>query len=141
MVGDWFFDADFCEPHKGKKGHFRRFSLTLKTVIFVLVQTQKAIFGNNRDVPCVYWISKFKRHFILCSQLTVKAIFVRLRKLQCFEAWESCAPVLAGMGVNGLKFSHITVIDNILIYIIYKGRNSYTAQEEGSVKASPPPTF
>ena len=86
MAEFWFFDDVFFNKQEGEKGHFRRFSLTLKTVIFVLVQTQKAIFGKNRYVSCVYWISQFKGHSISCSQLTIEAIFVRLRKLQCFEA-------------------------------------------------------
>ena len=47
MVEVWFFGDDFLKKHESKKGHFCRFSLTLKTVSFVLVQPQKAIFGKN----------------------------------------------------------------------------------------------
>ena len=56
MVEVWFFGNDFLNKYEGKKGHFCRFSLTLKMVSFVLVQTQKTIFGKNRYVSCIYWI-------------------------------------------------------------------------------------
>ena len=111
MVEFWFFDDDFLKKHEGKKGHFCCFSLTLKTASFVLVQTQKAIFGKNRYVSCIYWISKFKGHSISCSQLTVKAIFVRLRKLQCFEAWEFFT---AGFGRHGCQW----VKQNIIFFLM-----------------------
>ena len=98
VVEVWFFDDDFFKNHNGKKGHFCRFRLMLKWSFFVVVQTQKVIFGKKRYVSCVYWISKFKGHPISCSQLTAKAMFAQLRKLQSFEAWESCA---AGFSQHG----------------------------------------
>ena len=64
--------------------------MTLKTVIFVLVQIQTLIFCKNRWYFCVYWVSKFE---VLSSELwklIVKAMFARLRKLQFFKAVESC---------------------------------------------------
>ena len=52
---------------------------------------------------CVYWISQFEGLSTQCSQATVKAMFTRLRKLQCLK---QCIIVvllvLAGMAVNGL---------------------------------------
>ena len=73
-----------------QKRDFCCFSMTLKTVIFVLVQIQTLIFCKNRGYFCVYWVSKFE---VLSSELwklIVKAMFARLRKLQFFKAVESC---------------------------------------------------
>ena len=64
--------------------------MTLKTVIFVLVQIQTLIFCKNRGYFCVYWVSKFEVLSSELSKLIVKAMFARLRKLQFFKAVESC---------------------------------------------------
>ena len=73
-----------------QKRDFCCFSMTLKMVIFVLVQIQTLIFCKNHGYFCVYWVSKFE---VLSSELwklIVKAMFARLRKLQFFKAVESC---------------------------------------------------
>ena len=69
-------------PEGKKKRVLCRFFMMLKTVIFVLVQIEKVIVCKKADFFCVYWISQFEGP-TQCSQLTVKAIFKRLRKLQC----------------------------------------------------------
>ena len=101
MVEVWFFDDNFLKNHNGKKGYFCCFCLMLKWSFFVVVQAQKVIFGKKCYVSYVYWISKFKGHPISCSQLTAKAIFAQLRKLQSFEAWESC---VAGVSQHGSRW-------------------------------------
>ena len=101
MVKVWFFDDNFFKNHNGKKGYFCCFCLMLKWSFFVVVQAQKVIFGKKCYVSCVYWISKFKGHPISCSQLTANAIFAQLRKLQSFEAWESC---VAGFSRHGSRW-------------------------------------
>ena len=73
-----------------QKTWFCCFSMTLKPDIFVPVLIQKVIFCKKRWLFCSYWISQFEGLFTQFSQLIVKAMFVRLRKLQCFKAVESC---------------------------------------------------
>ena len=73
-----------------QKRDFCCFSMTLKTVIFVLVQIQTLIFCKNRGYFCVYWVSKFEVFSSKLWKLIVKAMFARLRKLQFFKAVESC---------------------------------------------------
>ena len=70
----------------GNKCDFCRFSMTLKMVTFVPVQIQMVIFQKALTFFCIYWISQFEGLSTQCSQLTVKAIFTRLRNLQCFKA-------------------------------------------------------
>ena len=59
--------------------------MTLKMVIFVLSQIHKMIicFAKSADFFVFLGFPDFKDIY---SQLTVKAIFARLRKLQCFKA-------------------------------------------------------
>ena len=70
---------------EGKKRDFFRFSMMLEMVFFVFVQILKKI-TKKLIYFLVYWISQFGAHSTQCSQLTVKAMFARLRKLQCFKA-------------------------------------------------------
>lgn len=79
-----FCNDDFCNKAEGKKGDFCRFSMTLRTVISVVVQIQKVTFCKKRWLFCIYRISQFDGHSTQCSQLTIMAVFARLRKLQCF---------------------------------------------------------
>ena len=51
---------DFCKKPEGKKHDFCHFSMTLKTVIFVLVQIQKVICCKKRWLFYIYWISQFE---------------------------------------------------------------------------------
>ena len=48
-VNFWFCNDDLCRKPEGKKHDFCRFSMTLKMVIFVLVQIQKVIFCKKAD--------------------------------------------------------------------------------------------
>ena len=43
-VDFWFCNDNFCKKPEGKKRDFCRFSMTSKTVTFVLVQIRKGIF-------------------------------------------------------------------------------------------------
>ena len=84
-VGVWFCNDDFCKRKpEGKKRDFFRFSMMLEMVFFVLVQIKKKI-TKKLIFFRVYWVSQFGAHSTQCSQLTVKAMFARLRKLQCFN--------------------------------------------------------
>ena len=86
MCGVWFCNDDFCKRKpEGKKRDFFRFSMMLEMVFFVVVQILKKI-TKKLIYFRVYWISQFGAHSTQCSQLTVKAMFARLRKLQCFKA-------------------------------------------------------
>ena len=68
---------------EGKKRDFCRFTITLKTVIFVYVQIQKVVFCKKALTFCIFWMSgQFEGHSTPCSQLTVKTMLARLRKLQ-----------------------------------------------------------
>ena len=91
-------NVDFwvCKDDFNKKKNWRQkrdfccFSMTSKSVIFVLVQIQTLIFCKNRWYFCVYWVSKFEGLSSEWWQLIVKAMFARLRKLQFFKAVEPC---------------------------------------------------
>ena len=84
-----------------QKTWFCCFSMTLKPVIFVPVLIQKVIFCKKRWLFCSYWISQFEGLSMQFSQLIVKAMFVWLRKLQCFKAVESCT---ASFGRHGRQW-------------------------------------
>ena len=47
-VAFWFCNDDFCQKPEGNKRDFSRFSVTLKTIIFVLFQIQKVTFCKRR---------------------------------------------------------------------------------------------
>jgi len=47
MVEVWFCDDDFFQKHKGKKGHFHRFSLSSKIVIFFLSKLQSSYLAKR----------------------------------------------------------------------------------------------
>ena len=96
----WVCKDDFNKKNWRQKRDFCCFSMTLKTVIFVLVQIQTLIFCKNRWYFCVYWVSKFEGLSSEWWQLIVKAMFARLRKLQFFKAVEPCT---GGSGVKGLN--------------------------------------
>ena len=57
---------------------------------------------------CVYWIFQFEELSTQCSQVTVKSMVTRLRKLQCLKQCVLARLVLAGVAVNGsLKYPNI----------------------------------
>ena len=85
-VDFWVCKDDFNKKNWRQKRDFCCFSMTLKTVIFVLVQIQTLIFCKNRWYFCVY----SSHHSSEWWQLIVKVMFARLRKLQFFKAVESC---------------------------------------------------
>ena len=59
-VDFWVCKDDFNKKKPEGKNVICCFSMTLKTVIFVLVQIQTLIFRKNRLYFCVYWVSKFE---------------------------------------------------------------------------------
>ena len=86
-----FWDCnDDLKKNWRQKRDFCCFSMTLKMVIFVLVQIQTLIFCKNRWYFCVYWVSKVEGLSNEWWKLIVKPMFARLRKLQFFKAVKSC---------------------------------------------------
>ena len=83
-VDFWVCNEDFNKKIWRQNHDFCCFSMRLKTVIFVVVKIQTLIFCKNRKPFCVYWVSQLEELSSPCSQLIVKAMFVRLRKLQFF---------------------------------------------------------
>ena len=59
----------------------------------------------QKALTFIYRISQFDGHSTQCSQLTIKAVFARLRKLQCFSSVESCTTV---NGLSSLCFRIVT---------------------------------
>ena len=71
------------------------------------------LFKASADFFCVYWISQLEGLSTQCSQLTVKAMFTRLRKLQCFRTMYSCT---AGFGWHGRQWvNKISAPQNIFL--------------------------
>ena len=100
----WFCNNDSTVKNlKAKKVFF--FSMTSKTIIFVLVQVQKVIFCKKR---CLFFC-------LFIGYLNLKDCLLNAHKWQFRQwsrYWESCnvfkqcslvPPVLAGTAVNGLK--------------------------------------
>ena len=77
-------DFWFCDDYICKKPEGRMTSKTVKTVLF-LSKFKRQYFAKSADLFCVYWITQFEGRSTQCSQLTFKAMFTRLRKLQCFN--------------------------------------------------------
>ena len=59
-VNFWFCNDDLCRKPEGIKHDFCRFSMTLKMVIFVLVQIQKVIFYKKADFLAFIGYRSFK---------------------------------------------------------------------------------
>ena len=104
-VDFWFCNDNFCKKPEGKKRDFCRFSMTSKTVTFVLVLIRKGLFH------------KALTFFAFIRYLNLKDIPLNVHNWQLRQYssdWESCnvlkqcglvRPVLAGAAVNGLSMS------------------------------------
>ena len=103
----WVCNDDFNKKKNWRqKCDFCCFSMTLKMVIFVLVQIQTLIFCKNRWYFCVYWVSKSEELSSEWWKLIVKAMFVQLRNLQYLKQRSLVRAVTGGSGVKGIMIYH-----------------------------------
>ena len=104
-VDFWFYNDNFCKKPEDKKRDFCRFSMTSKTLTFVLVQIRKGIF------------QKALTFFAFIGYPYLKDILLNAHNWQLRQYssdWESCnvlkqcglvRRVLAGAADNGLSMS------------------------------------
>ena len=70
-------------PQGKKNAYFVVFFYQVKNGHFCSCTNWKGDSLQESWLFCVYWIFQFEGHSTQCSKLTVKAMFKRLRKLQC----------------------------------------------------------
>ena len=94
----------YCEWPEGKKRDFVVFSMTSKTVIFVIVQIRKVIFCKKRSLFCVIGYPFWKDYLLNAHNWQLR---------QCSRDWDvlkQCSlvrPVFASTSVSGLNNSII----------------------------------